>query len=247
MVIKVSQLHMSADNRIVQWLNENQYHPRSDKHGKTLCKYFLEDLLHESHTLREAATEGRIVYNEDFTIGQRALRWTIDLVLGPCVQQKFHFQQRGITKDEPKEIWLAIDAKSVMTEHGKARRNRQRDLNSLADVVKHYYPQSVVGGLVLVNAADHFKSPLRDGVTYHRNIERLVRETIEIFNEIPRADIEGGIGIEGVGVIVVDHTNDPKDTTTLLERSPAPEERDLANYQRFLQIIRQALEKRFFT
>ena len=247
MVANISELHVSADNRIVQWLNKNQYHPRSDKHGKALCKYFLEDLLYESHLLREAATRGEIVYNEDSTIGQGALRWTIDLVLGPPSQQKFHFQQIGITKDEPKEVWLAIDAKSVMTEHGKARRNRQRDLNSLADIIKRYYPQSVVGGLVLLNVADRFRSPLRNGITYHRNIERLVKETINIFDEIPRADSQGGIGIEGVGIIVVKHTNDPRDTTTLIKHPPAPEEQELANYQKFLRIIKKALEKRFFT
>lgn len=245
-VANISRLYTYADDRIVEWLNYNLYHPRSDKHGKALCKYFLEDLLYESQLLREAAEENKVVYNEDFTIGQGALRWTIDLVLGPPSQEKFHFQHTRITKDHPKEIWLAIDAKSVMTEHGKARRNRQRDLNSFADIVKHYYPKSVVGGLMLVNMADHFRSPLRDGITYHTNIERLVIETIEIFNEIPRASIQGGSGIEGVAVIVVNHTNDPKDKTTLIKRPPAPKQQDFANYHSFLRIIRKALEQRFF-
>lgn len=239
-------MHIYADNRIVKWLNNNLYHPRSDKHGQALCKYFLEDLLSESELLREAAAQGRIVYHENFMIGKGALRWTIDLVLGPPSLGKTHLKHPRITKDQPREIWLAIDAKSVMTEHGKARRNRQRDLNSLADIVKYYYPRSVVGGLVLVNMADHFKSPLRDEITYHTNIERLVAETIEIFNEIPRAGMEGGSGIEGVAVIVVNHTNDPKDTTTLITEPPAPQKQDRANYLNFLQIIKKSLEQRFF-
>lgn len=247
MVANISRLHRYADDRIVEWLNHNLYHSRSDKHGKALCKYFLEDLLNESRFLKETAKESKLVYNEDFTIGQGALRWTIDLVLGPPNQEKLHFRHKGIAKDNPKEIWLAIDAKSVMTEHGKARRNRQRDLNSLANIVKHYYPRSVVGGLVLVNMADYFKSPLREGITHHTNIKRLVAETIEIFNEIPRASIQGGSGIEGVAVMVVNHTNDPKDTTTLIKQSPAPQKRDSANYHGFLQIIKKALEARFST
>lgn len=238
-------MHTFADNRIVEWLNNNFYHPRSDKHGQALCQYFLEDLLSESQLLREAAAQSRIVYDEDFTIGKGALRWTIDLVLGPP-SQEIHFKHPRISKDKPKEIWLAIDAKSVMTEHGKARRNRQRDLNSFADIVKHYYPKSVVGGLMLVNMADQFKSPLRYEITYHTNIERLVAETIDIFDEIPRASIQGGSGIEGVAVIVVNHTNNPKDTTTLITEPPAPQRKDLANYHSFLQTITKALEERFF-
>lgn len=243
----ISKEYAFADERIAQYLSRNQYHPRSDKHGKTLCRYFLEDLLFESPILTEAATKGKLVYCEDFTIGQGALRWTIDLVLGPSSHEKFLAPQKGIAKDEIKEVWLAIDAKSVMTEHGKARRNRQRDLNSLATIVKHYYPQSVVCGLVLVNMSDRFISPLRDNITYHKNIEKLVKETIDIFNDIPRAGVQSGAGIEGVGIIVVNHTNDPKDITTLVKKSPAPTENDPANYHTFLQIIRTVLEKRFFT
>jgi hypothetical protein len=238
--------HEYADVRIARWLNRNQYHPRSDKHGRALCEFFLEDLLNESHLLRDAAAKGRLVYDEDFPLGEGALRWTIDLVLGPSSQEKARFLSGRIAKSEPEQIWLAVDAKSVMTEHGKARRNRQRDLNSLADIVKHYYPNSVVGGLILLNMSTRFKSPLRNEFLTHHNIERLVEETIEIFNQIPRADIKGGRGIEGVGVIVVDHTNDPKDKTSLITHPPAPQGRDQANYHKFLWAIRGALERRFF-
>jgi len=245
--LRISRDHVFADQRIVEYLRKNQYHPRSDKHGQTLCRYFLEDLLFESAILRKAAFEGKLVYNEDCTIGQGALCWTIDLILGSPPQGRFFGNQNGIAKDEIKDVWLAVDAKSVMTEHGKARRNRQRDLSSLATIVKHYYPRSVVCGLMLVNMSERFVSPLRDGVTYHKNIEKLVKETIDIFNEIPRADIQGGTGIEGVGIIVVDHTNDPRDETKLVTKPPAPNQNDSANYRRFLQTVRMALERRFLT
>ena len=80
--------HVYADDRIVQWLSEKQYHPRSDAHGQALCRYFLGDLLYESPLLKKAALKGEIVYFEDYTIGQGALRWTIDLVL-ELAQQRF--------------------------------------------------------------------------------------------------------------------------------------------------------------
>lgn len=234
-----------ADQRIVRWLQNNQYHPRSDKHGKMLCRYFLYDLLNASPFLKEAAQKGKIVFNEDYKLGKGALRWTIDLVLGPTIKKTEEEIDRLILKDDPSEIWLALDAKSVMTEHGKARRNRQRDLNSLQSVVKHYYPNSIVGGLMLVNMSTTFKSPLRDEITHHRNIERLVKETIDIFKEIPRADILGGVGIEGVCVIVIDHTNDPNDATKLITKIPAPQKGEETNYCNFLQIIKECIETRY--
>lgn len=235
-----------ADERIAQWLDANTYHPRSDKHGKNLCRYFLDDLLRESELLQKHAQERKIVYDEDLVVGQGALRWNVDLVLGPPSQHLLGGAQR-LVQGEPREIWLAIDAKSVMTEHVKARRNRQRDLNSLAGIMKHHHPKSVVGGLMLVNMAPRFKSPLRDDVTIHNNIERLVAETVEMFDEIPRARIEGGAGIEAVGVIVVEHTNLPGDRTRLITEPPAPQVGDLAFYRTALNTLQEALESRFLT
>lgn len=239
-------MHSYADERIARWLDESGYHPRSNKHGKALCDYFLDDILYCSDPLREAAKNGDIVHETDYTVGSGAFRWTVDLVLGPPVSKPLFVSVKGIEAGEPKEIWLAIDAKSVMTEHGKARRNRQRDLNSLASSVKHYYPNCVVGGIVPVNISERFKSPLREGITHHRNIRELVKGTIQIFREIPRADVKGGGGIEAVSVIVVDHTNIPGDRTRLVTSYPAPQEGDISHYQEFLRLIKEALEQRYF-
>ena len=238
--------HLYADKRIVRWLGKNGYHPRSGKHGAALCNFFLDDLFYSSDLLRKAAENGDVVHETDYVVGTGALRWNIDLVLGsPVSKPLFVSDEKYISRSDPKDIWLAIDAKSVMTEHGKARRNRQRDLNSLADIVKHYYPNSVVGGIVMVNVSKRFKSPLRDDITEHKNIHRLVKETIQIFKEIPRAHVERGSGIEAVGIIVVDHTNLSGDQTRLVIDPPAPQEGDICHYQEFLRLIKEPLEQRF--
>ena len=54
--------HTYGDERIAEWLSENQYHPRSPKHGSAACMYFLDDLLYESDRIQEAAKNGDIVY-----------------------------------------------------------------------------------------------------------------------------------------------------------------------------------------
>jgi hypothetical protein len=54
--------HRYGDERIAAWLRENEYHPRSPKHGSASCLYFLDDLIHESETFAEAAKNGEIVY-----------------------------------------------------------------------------------------------------------------------------------------------------------------------------------------
>mgnify|MGYP000618488881 CR=1 FL=1 len=148
--------HRYGDERIVEWLQENGYHPRSPKHGSAACTYLLADLAEESEEFLEAAQAGEIVHQKDYTVGKGQDRWNTDLVVGPPAADPVQVPSGGdipIAAGEPAEIWLAIDAKSVMTEHGKARRNRQRDINSFADIMHSHYPGSVTGGLLLILVA----------------------------------------------------------------------------------------------
>jgi len=240
-----------GDERIVEWLREHGYHPRSPAHGSASCLYFLDDLLRKSSRLQKVARNGEIVYQEDYTVGEDQARWNTDLVLGPRKNEPVDVDTdsyRTIVEAEPARIWLAVDAKSIMTEHGKARRNRQRDINSFADIIHRYYPGAVTAGLLLINAANRFKSPLRDDddVTEHYRIDQLVDGTLDIFREIDRSDGEISPNVDGVGCIVVEHTNIEDDQeTTLVTDPPAPQPDDIVNYHQFRSIVSDVLEERF--
>lgn len=238
---------MYADEKIAKWLNKEGYHPRSDKHGKTLCDFFLDDLINECKFLRDLCEGGKVAFEKDHTIGAGTpLEWNIDLVLGPpAFGGQMQLMKTKIQRGEPEEIWLAYDSKSVMTEHGKARRNRQRDFNSFWQIVKSFYPKCVVGGAVLINMAKKFKSPLRDEITEHRNIRRLVRESIQIFKEIERCGPEGNDGIDALASIVVEHTNLSDAPTKLVQNPPAPQEGDIDHYKTTLETFCKALKERY--
>ena len=244
--------HQFGDERIVEWLRENRYHPRSPAHGSASCMFLLDDLLATNDAFREAAENGEIVYQEDFNVGSGASKWNTDLVVGPPtddVQVELGSEQT-IAEGEPERVWLAIDAKSVMTEHSKARRNRQRDINSFADIMHRHHPGAVTGGVLLINMAEKFRSPLRDegDITDHEGIEQLVEETVEMFRDIERANGKVSPNVDGVGCIVVDHTNmDDGATTELVEDSPAPQTGDIVHYHEFVEIIASVLEERWLT
>jgi len=242
--------HRYGDERIAEWLAENNYHPRSPKHGSASCLFLIDDMLHESEPFREAAKAGEIVYQEDHNVGEGDSKWNVDLVVGPPkdeVQTELG-SDRLIVEAEPEEVWLAIDAKSVMTEHGKARRNRQRDINSFADIMHSHYPGAVTGGVLLINLADRFKSPLRDedDITEHDRIEHLVEETVDIFRDINRAQGKVSPNVDGVGCVVVEHTNMADDhETRLVTEPPAPQTGDIVQYREFLEIILDVFEDRW--
>jgi hypothetical protein len=209
-------------------------------------------MLHESDVFREVAREGKIVYQEDHNVGEGDSKWNVDLIIGPPREEV----QTEIGDDvflveaEPEEVWLAIDAKSVMTEHGKARRNRQRDINSFADIMHSHYPGAVTGGILLINLADRFKSPLRDedDITEHDRIEDLVAETVDIFRDIDRAQGKVSPNVDGVGCVVVEHTNlDDDHETRLVTEPPAPQKGDIVQYHEFLEIILDVFEDRWLT
>lgn len=252
--------HRYGDERIVDWLNQERkweyskpvpYHPRSDSHGGAQSRYFVDDLLFESDAIRDAAQAGELVYQEDYVVGEGGLSWNTDLVIGPpdgSVQVSID-GDREMAKADPSDIYFAADAKSIMTEHQKARRNRQRDINSFADIMHHHQEQALTAGILLVNIAERFDSPLRDpdDITEHPNIERIVGEIIEMFDSINRSEGEISANLDGAALIVVEHSNVVEDVgeSRLFAEPPAPQEGDRVHYRTFVKQMARWFESRF--
>ena len=231
-----------ADAKFAKFLTANLYHPRSSKHGDALCGFLLIDLLTNCESFARAAERDEIVFQANFTIDPDSSdRWNADLVVGPPSQAPEPFTRRvgAIAEGLPSEIWIAVDAKTIMTEHGKARRNRQRDLNSFQDILHRKNHGTIVGGLLVVNIAERFQSPLArkdEGITNHRNVERLVAEVVAQMGALPRASADATkVGLEGLGVIVVSHSNIPGEPTQLVKAPPAPLAGDPLSYTSFLR------------
>lgn len=241
-----------ADAAFAKYLAANQYHPRSSKHGDALCRFLVADLLATCEPFASAARRDAIIYRANYTIDPHSPdRWNADLVIGPPSQSPEPDAPRigSIAEGFPSEIWMAIDAKTIMTEHGKARRNRQRDLNSFQDILHRKNPRTIVGGLLVVNIAERFQTPLArrtKGITTHRNIVRLVTEIVALMTGLPRAPAGGGQrGLDALGLIVVSHSNVPGELTALVATPPAPAPGDPLSYGSFLGDLCHAFSARF--
>jgi hypothetical protein len=238
-----------ADERYVEFLQTHGYHPRSSAHGDALCLFVLDDLLEYCEPFRAAAGSGRIVYDLNYNVGAGGqMSWNLDLVVGPPSDTEMAGPpvDGRIKRGSPVDIWLAVDAKSVMTEHGKARRNRQRDLNALHDVLHRRDPKTIAAGLIVVNIAPRFRSPLRKGeTTIHRNIEHLVEGTVKMYSDLPQRSLPSEQGLDAIGVIVVSHTNLEDDPTILISGGSAPSQGTPVHYRSFLASICSAYGARF--
>lgn len=230
---------MPAPANFIDHLKVRGYHPRSSKHGNALCEFVLDDLLASCVLIKEHAISGKLVYslNRKLIIGSS--EWNVDLVLGPPPAGfKPEPTPRGIQLCPPVTIRIAIEAKTVMTEHGKARRNRQRDLDSFHQFVHRYDPDAIAAGLTVVNIAQRFKSPLRPKVSTHRNVKQLVQETLSLLRALPvRSAVTDTAGLEANGGFVVDHDNVALKKTRLVTATPAPQVGDPIHYDTFLRRI----------
>ena len=201
-----------------------------------MCSFLLRDLFDNCDAFRALVGERNAVYQTNYTVGRDTpSRWTIDLVVGPG---KDRLVSASMTpRDEPIHVWAAIDAKAIMTEHGKARRNRQRDLNSMAEIMHRRTPRPITAAFVVINASPTFRSPLRTDTTQHRNISRIVEETILLFAEILKDESSRRPGLDAIGVVVLDYSNLPGSKCKILTAPPAPDSSSPLFYDNFLATL----------
>ena len=237
---------MPAPERYARHLTDKGYHPRSDKHSNALAEYILDDLLEHCKAIAAHASSGQVVWDCNMQIQRGPVNWNIDLVIGdppPPITPPPAGQ--AIRRSRPSTIRIAIELKGVMTEHGKARRNRLRDFEAFHSHVHGYDPDAVAAGLVVFNIAPEFLSPLREAVTQHRRVGELVAGGIDMFRGLPIRGATIGDGLEAVGVLVVSFTNLPDAVATLHEVAPAPAVGDPLHYQAFLQRVCQRYIQRW--
>ncbi len=231
---------MTAPERFAAYLLKEPYHPRSNKHSNTLLEFLLNDLLESCPRLRDEAANGRAVYDLNRKVRVGTSEWNVDLVLGPPASSAEEDSgSSSIRRTQPSNFHLACEAKSIMTEHRKAQRNRQRDLDALHQFMHRYDQNVVVAAITVINIAESFRSPLRRGVTKHKNPSDLVRASIELLRTIPvRSHPTNGPGLEANCVVVLNYNNSSrKATSTVHSALPAPQPGDPLHWDSFIHRI----------
>ena len=230
----------------IRHLRERGYHPRSDKHSIALAEAIVRDLLASSAPMAERAASGTLVYDLNFTINAGTSDWNVDLVLGaPPPGAEPPEAGEPIRKTRPSTVQIAIEIKSVMTEHRKAVKNRKRDLEAHHEHVHRYSNRAIAGGVLVVNAAASFVSPLRSAPTTHRNPAALVEHCVRQARSITGRSGLHGEGLEARCVLVVDMDNEHLGSTTFVTAPPAPQVGDPLHYDAFAQAVASLYIERF--
>lgn len=250
---------MNGPQKFVEFLDDSLYHPRSDAHGNAICRLIVMDLLASCPPLAGQASSGQLVGSVNLTQTVGHDTWNIDLALGPPAgAPKPPGHGESIRSEKPAFIQLALEAKGIMTKHGKARRNRLRDFQAFHEHAHRYSEKTIAVAVVVVNASRFYWSPTRreDDVTEHKNLPNLIKETVDVFRSLPQRERpSSGPGLEAICVLVVEHDNLKKNPnlapefkpqkSRLVTSSPAPAVGDPLNYASMIYRVCEAYKERF--
>jgi hypothetical protein len=209
----------SIESLIVAEVAATAYHPRTSKHSDNQSLVIIRDILTDCSLISRRAASGDLVakFRHHQQVGHND--WIIDIAIGtPAGAPKAPESGQLIRMTEPALIQIAIELKSIWTEHGKARKNRLRDFNAFHSYAHQYDPRTVAAAFLVVNASELFLSPLnvesrkREPITWHKqrakSTPQLIKETIDIFRSVHLRNKETDTpGLEALGVVVVEHDN----------------------------------------
>jgi len=236
---------MPAPQAFIEHLRSEGYHPRSNKHSNALSEAIVADLIENCPKIADKAAAGQLVYSLNFDLIYGQSQWNVDLVLGAPPPGTSPPENSPIRQSDPATVQVAVELKSVMTEHRKAVRNRKRDFEAHHDHVHRYASGSIAGALMVVNAASTFKSPLKGDVTLHKDPPVLVEHCIREMRNISLRAGPSDHGLDASAVLVVrmDNTNLPE-TDHVLD-PPAPAVGDPLHYDAFVQRLCAGYTERF--
>ena len=265
---------MAITDEFVHYLNEHAYHPRSSRHSDFLSFIIIRDLINGCPAIRDKAARGEIVAQLHHHQIVGTDDWQIDIAIGTCAGRPAPPISSGATRlsitfAPPVIVQIAIELKGVMTEHGKARRNRLRDFGAFLGHAHRYDPKTVAAAFLAVNSAEWFYSQLNFGKTSRPELtqhggksktgRQAAREVVELYRSIyMRHSPNDRAGLDAIGVIAVEHDNiaaypDPAKyasthrPTIATPIPPAPAPGDPLHYEAMLQRICNAYTVRFGT
>ncbi|MDB5320765.1 MAG: hypothetical protein JWN40_2396 [Phycisphaerales bacterium] len=235
-----------APDSFIAHLCASGYHPRSDKHSNVLAQAIVGDLVKHCPRIRERAAAGELVHDLNFTLRAGTADWNVDLVLGPP-QLDTQPPPAGtlIHRQLPSNVQIAVELKAVMTEHRKAVKNRKRDLEAHHEHVHNYNNNAIAGGVLIINGAATFKSPLRPALTTHKSPDKLIAHCVNEFRSVAVRGGQTGYGLEAKCALVVNVDNVNLATACYDTTAPAIPVGDPLHYDSFIRTLCEFYTRRF--
>ena len=146
------------------------------------------------------------------------------------------------------QVRAAVENKTLMTAHGKARWNRYGDIIAYANHVHNHRRDSIAAAIVVVNCSPAYENPdaFAKGLVRPRfDMQKVVKDTVKIFADIPLRTTpdEPNDQPEAIAVFVVDY--DGRNPGKLVTGALAPQPGSPIHYDSFVRRVCELYTQRF--
>jgi hypothetical protein len=228
---------MRAPESYVRWTNENiGFNPRAQQNSNALSEFVVADLVTSCPAIRNAIQSEALTAKKNSEVSTASAVRTVDLVL---------FEKLKLPLIS---VRVSVENKTIMTAHGKARKNRYGDIIAYSNHMHNHRRECVAGAIVVVNVSPKYENPdefAKGLVRPNFDMANIVTDTINIFRRIPLRNEPGDPSDqpEALGVIVVDY--DGESSARLVTGSLAPQPGDSIHYENFVGRIGSLYKRRF--
>jgi len=213
------------------------FNPRSQANSNALSDFVIADLQRSCRALAIDLDSEEIKPIKNADVRTRVASRNIDLI----------FAEKSLGAGS---VRAAVENKTIMTAHGKARWNRYGDLIAYCNHVHNHRPDCIAAAIVIVNCCPVYENPdaFAKGLVRPRfDMQKVVKDTVKIFADIPlrsSAD-DPNDQPEAVAVIVVNY--DGKNPAKLVRDGLSPQPGSPIHYETFLKTLCSSYAKRFGT
>jgi hypothetical protein len=228
---------MHAPAKYVDWINGHlRFNPRSATNSNALSEFILDDLCAASQSIEALVGSEKLTPLKNASVSTRVTVRNIDLVI----------YERELLPQIV--VQVSVEHKTVMTAHGKARKNRYGDIIAYCNHMHNHRKDCIVGATIIINTSEPYENPdgFAKGLKRPKfNMHKVVKDTVKIFEGIPlRESPEDPNDLpEALTVILInyDGVNPAELVTSDLAPSPASD----AHYDNFIKRLVAKFEDRF--
>jgi hypothetical protein len=226
---------LPAPQAYVDWINAHLgFNPRSQANSNALSDFVLDDLRQYCPAIANHLGAGVIAPAKNADVLTRVASRNVDLVLS--------------NKIPAAEVRVAVENKTIMAAHGKARWNRYGDIIAYSNHIHNHNRECIAAAIVVVNCSPAYANPdafAKDLVRPRFNMPRVVAATVKIFVDIPLRTNpdEPNDQPEAIAVVVVDY--DGQKPARLVTSELAPQPANPVHYDHFVARICDLYRRRF--
>ena len=223
----------SAPERYIEWINSHLgFNPRSQANSNALSDFILDDLKKLCLGIKAHLDEKELTPTKNADVHTRVAFRNVDFVL----------------EDPPRTVRAAIEHKTIMTAHGKARKNRYGDIIAYCNHMHNHRKDCIATATVIINCSPAYENPdaFAKGLVRPKfKMNKVVADTAKIFSGIPLRSVadEPNDQPEALTVIIVDY--DGKNPAKLVANDLAPPADSPIHYNNFIGRICELYQQRF--